>query len=703
MANWFKQKNNQLILLIVLLALIGRLVLIFTVDPKPVVLDAESYDRAAKNILNHHTFAFSYPKPTAYTVPGFPLFLSLIYSIFGESNFQAVRIIQAILSSFMILIIALISSEIFDKKSVALLSAILSAIYIPFLVSTQIILTETIFILLFVLFFYYFLLGEKYEKIQYFVIAGLFLGLSCLVRPILFLFPAFLFIMKFLYLCVTKARHENFFIQLKKIVLKYFIIYILTLLTLSPWVIRNYKVFHTFILFSTSSGDPFFRGTYYNSNCPLEELHRKSESELMRNERLWKTGKEKFRKELKKAPIRYSLWYFSKINRLWALPFMPFNVANVDWRVLKITLIQHTIFIILSLIGLLYLYVDRNPYLSLIISILFYYTFMHVPFIGLNRYFLPMIPVLLILASCAVIATVQKFKIFITTMKGERLLFRLNNWLSLGLIIFGLFFLLLLQQNLYQSSAILNFDFHPVLLSKTFCAAVDLVIILYISLIVLLLIKRKFVKDFRAKTGLILFSIIFFISISSFKFGLFDITTLNITSDFKAPLIGDNVVKHLINLPSWTKGYKDCKLIIRMNNSDEHEIDYNMEILVNCKVIRSFKKGDKISGLEMIIPLDKKIIEENEKLMVILVVNSSKKGNYPILHGINHVFRGLSTIGNQYSDLSSEPGFQKGSYNIGLRLYGKSRLRNIYYWRGSSRRKLKTSYSDLFYKQNRSE
>jgi len=64
--------------------------------------DGRLYARIAMNVLEHHSYSIDTEEPytpTYIRVPGYPLFLAGVYSIFGHDNNRAVRVIQAVLDT----------------------------------------------------------------------------------------------------------------------------------------------------------------------------------------------------------------------------------------------------------------------------------------------------------------------------------------------------------------------------------------------------------------------------------------------------------------------------------------------------------------------------------------------------------------------------------------------------------------------------
>ncbi|MDD5542400.1 MAG: glycosyltransferase family 39 protein [Acidobacteriia bacterium] len=76
--------------------------------------DSPIYETFARNLLHHHVYSHipaegtAPPPPTLIRSPGYPLFLAAIFSVAGDSNETAVRIVQAFLDTFSAALIAVI-------------------------------------------------------------------------------------------------------------------------------------------------------------------------------------------------------------------------------------------------------------------------------------------------------------------------------------------------------------------------------------------------------------------------------------------------------------------------------------------------------------------------------------------------------------------------------------------------------------------
>lgn len=115
--------------------------------------DGRLYARIAINILEHRSYSIESEEPFSPTyirVPGYPLFLAAVYSLFGHNNNRAVRMVQAVLDTCTCWLIALLAvawapaSWSREKRRRLALIALALAVLCPFpAIYVATILTET--------------------------------------------------------------------------------------------------------------------------------------------------------------------------------------------------------------------------------------------------------------------------------------------------------------------------------------------------------------------------------------------------------------------------------------------------------------------------------------------------------------------------------------------------------------------------------
>ncbi len=149
----------SIVAIILILAFLLRLNFFSNYRQAPVVWDAAGYNIQAKEFTaafsawpDREAFLTHFKKAYEMALPKcelYPLFLSGVYLIQG-ADFDSARVAQAILGVLSILLLYLIASRLINRR-VALISIIIAAVYIPFIISEGRLLTETLAIFVFML------------------------------------------------------------------------------------------------------------------------------------------------------------------------------------------------------------------------------------------------------------------------------------------------------------------------------------------------------------------------------------------------------------------------------------------------------------------------------------------------------------------------------------------------------------------------
>ncbi|HKC62009.1 MAG TPA: glycosyltransferase family 39 protein [Pyrinomonadaceae bacterium] len=233
--------------------------------------DGKGYALLANNLLEHHIFSLDDKEPyepTLIRMPGYPLFLAAIYSVFGHGNNTAVRIIQAFVDTATCVLVALIAwNWVTDekRKRKALVAAFALAALCPFVVIyTATIMTETLTTFFAVAMTlattYAFKARSRKLKIIWWIVAGLLAGACVLLRPDSGLFAAGLGLT--LVIAGLFIRDEpkdvtkrSFLPRLARTSLHGALFSVAFILVLLPWTIRNERVFHLFQPLSPAHGE----------------------------------------------------------------------------------------------------------------------------------------------------------------------------------------------------------------------------------------------------------------------------------------------------------------------------------------------------------------------------------------------------------------------------------------------------------------
>lgn len=220
------------LLLIIILAFVIRMGFFVSLQPwnnevvnkTIIVSDASGYHQLALSILAKKSFEDF----DAFRTPGYPVFVALLYSI-SSGSVWFVLLIQILLNLISVVLVYKIASTIFSRK-IALLSAFLFAIDPLQVIYSVQLLTDTLFVFLFLASVYYLCKSIKENNFSSICLSALILGIATLVRPISFLFPivAIFFILA---LCNLKL----------KLKLIYSILFgVIFIATISPWLFHNY-------------------------------------------------------------------------------------------------------------------------------------------------------------------------------------------------------------------------------------------------------------------------------------------------------------------------------------------------------------------------------------------------------------------------------------------------------------------------------
>ena len=159
----------------------------------------------------------SFLEVTSERVLGYPLFISFIYAVFGESLWNIVSV-QILLDSISCVVIALMAKSLFNKGF--WIAGVLSAINLNMIILSIMILTDTLFLFLFVLFLFSLFQYIKNKKIMWFFILVILISLATLVRPSsYYLLPILL-----IGLVVWRLWHRDTILKIGKLVILYLVI-----------------------------------------------------------------------------------------------------------------------------------------------------------------------------------------------------------------------------------------------------------------------------------------------------------------------------------------------------------------------------------------------------------------------------------------------------------------------------------------------
>lgn len=191
--------------------------------------------------------------PTAYYPPGYPWFVGIVTwlsSPFTDQPWNAVGVVQALLGTASALMVGWIARRIAGPIA-GLVAAGVYAIYPNLIFHTGVVLSETLYIFLFLAFLMV-LLSRPWNSefsLQRALGAGVLLGLAVMVRPIS------LAVVPVVALCWMMARKDF------KVVARWSAALMVGVMAcIVPWTVRNAIRLDGFVLISTNTGDNLCMG-----------------------------------------------------------------------------------------------------------------------------------------------------------------------------------------------------------------------------------------------------------------------------------------------------------------------------------------------------------------------------------------------------------------------------------------------------------
>jgi len=237
----------------------------FQIEPS---VDAGAYDRIAVNILNGHGYRQNFDLPfekdnsIGRVGPGYEFFLVGVYFIFGH-HYEVVWFLQAIFHALSVLLVFLIMRKVgpsaegptLNVRAAALIAAVIFGFYPDLIIGSSMLLAETlaIFLMLLSIFIFFRILDKSGIKLA--ALLGFVFAASVLVRtPLLLIFLPFIY-----------------FFYKKKLFISLAIFTAVILAVMTPWTIRNFKVYGAFIPTSLTFGDDLLSGNHPGSSGELDD------------------------------------------------------------------------------------------------------------------------------------------------------------------------------------------------------------------------------------------------------------------------------------------------------------------------------------------------------------------------------------------------------------------------------------------------
>lgn len=337
------------------------------------------------------------PHPTVFMMPGLPFSLAFFVLIFGKFGaLTAFRIFQAILQALGLLIIFFIGRKIFNSK-VGVIAAILDALSIAEIWTANLLLTETCFKFFVLLLIFFSIYAIKEKKTRYYVLAGVAWGLATLFRPTIATFPIIILIMW------IKEKYT-----IKEMIKYTAVVSLVFCLILSPWWIRNYRIFHRFIPMTLATGNPMLQGTFINYDQSTKKTdgldysqfkYSGDHDEIKNNELEMAMSKYRLKNLVPKQPLRFLYWYtIGKTIQQVNWPFYWTQILGVNFVMAGA---YYYLTLILCVLGIIHFFrtKERNRSGNILFATIIYFIVVYLPFFAMSRYFYPAMPYVLIFAA----------------------------------------------------------------------------------------------------------------------------------------------------------------------------------------------------------------------------------------------------------------------------------------------------------------
>lgn len=419
--------EKQILIVIFLGAFALRFFLLLCFESYNISQDNNSWNfgyeagRVARSIANGDGFSSPFEPgnlPTAWVAPIYPYILSLVFKVFGiysKGSAFTILLINSLFSSLTTIVIYYIAKTAINR-SVGLLSAIVFAVYPPAIwhsINTIWNTTlSTFFVTVLILYSLY-----TYQRLNNgkSVVCGVLMGLTALTNPVIMAFYPFFFL--WLY---TKLRNSvtNVSVYITLIIISFIV-------TLSPWLVRNYMVFGKFILVKSTLGVELRLGNNPNATGSFameggNALHPTlSKKEMILFNELKEIGYVKYSSReawnfIYKNPLKVLMLTANRFSLFWLGDLLKENnwmgnISNVDRLSVfkKVLCVLPVPFLLFGIVMAWKNRIDISIFLYLLLSFPLIYYVTHVA----NRYRHPIEPFFVIIGAYGIVASFERLNI----------------------------------------------------------------------------------------------------------------------------------------------------------------------------------------------------------------------------------------------------------------------------------------------------
>ena len=401
---FLSRRENVLIVGILFIALVLRLALIFSVT-EPIDRDAKEYFDIAQNLVTGKGFSIDGIEPTARRAPGYPLFLAGLISVF-EAVPRLLYISQAIINVLTIFLVFLALKYVEIKSHWRLFVILLFSFSTSF-IYVNVLYAEILTMFMVALILFLSLNSAMHSRPTFqSVSTGFAIG------ALIYLRPTFLYLPLFILVCAFIIRIFIPHFQVRK----YLTMVGIAILMLAPWTIRNYVKFGHFIPLVAAGGGELWGAnfeiaerTVWNAVADIQKYEEQRTTNHMLQNQLINEYRQKYNLEnpedlnrfltnqgktiIMHHPFRYTLLSINRLMIFWFSP--PIGSATlkaISPIIFLIILLLKYLLTIVSIFGLWKFTRGNFSGAFLVVSLVIYLTILHSATHAIQRYFLPVIP-----------------------------------------------------------------------------------------------------------------------------------------------------------------------------------------------------------------------------------------------------------------------------------------------------------------------